>query len=112
MSLRKRQPKPAQEIFSRQETAVWLGRAMSTSEVALRVMTQLLDLIHLQHLTLQAVHEIITQNEGISIPEELEQVLREGTSTKTFKQLEEIRQELKPVLKTVDDACKKLEKMI
>jgi hypothetical protein len=112
MSLRKQQPKSTQEGFSRQEIAIWLGRAMSTSEVTLRVVTQMLDLIHLQHLTLQSVHEIITQNEGISIPEELEKVLKEGTSPETFKRLDEMRQELKPVLKMIDDACKKLEKMI
>jgi len=112
MNLRKRQPKSGQEGFSRQETAVWLGRAMSTSEVALRVVTQMLDLIELQQRTLQAMQEVITQSEGISIPEGLEQVLKEGTSPETLKQLEEIRQELKPVLKAIDDACIKLERMI
>ena len=112
MDLRKRQPKSAQEGFSRQETAVWLGRAMSTSEVALRVVTQMLDLIEIQQRTLQAMQEVITQSEGISIPEGLGQALKEGTSPETLKQLEEIRQELKPVLKAIDDACTKLERMI
>jgi hypothetical protein len=112
MSLRKRQRKSTQEAISRQETAIWLGRAMSTSEVALRMATQFLDLIDLQQRTLQAMHEVITQNAGISIPEELDQVLKDGTSSEVLKQLEEIRQELKPILRAIDDACKKLEKMI
>jgi len=112
MSLRKRRPKSTKEVISRQETATWLGRAMSTSEVALRIVTQLLDFMDLQQRTLQAMQEVIAQNEGISIPEELEQVLKDGTSPEVLKQLEEVRQELKPVLKAIDDACTQLERMI
>jgi hypothetical protein len=112
MSLRKRQRKSTQEAISRQEAAVWLGRAMSTSEVALRVVTQLLDVIDLQQRTLQAMHELVTQEAGISLPEELDKVLKEGTSPEVLKQLQEVRHELKPVLKAIDEACKKLEKMI
>jgi hypothetical protein len=85
---------------------------MSTSEVALRIVTQLLDFMDLQQRTLQAMQEVIAQNEGISIPEELEQVLKDGTSPEVLKQLEEVRQELKPVLKAIDDACTQLERMI
>ena len=37
-----------QDVMSRQETAIWLGRAMSTSEVTLRVVLELLDVVAFQ----------------------------------------------------------------
>ncbi len=33
------------DVMSRQETVLWLGRAMSTNEVTLRVVLELLDVV-------------------------------------------------------------------
>src|SRR5215470_9634041 len=46
-----------QDVMSRQETAIWLGRAMSTSEVTLRVVLELLDVVAFQQAVIKQLYE-------------------------------------------------------
>jgi hypothetical protein len=105
--------KPASNVMGRQEAAVWLGRAMSTNEVNLRVTMQLLDVIDFQQRLIQALYEKIAPIPGNGQPPasvflEVDQ----GATKGILDKLTEWRSELDPVLKVVDDACRKLEGML
>ena len=51
------------DVMSRQETAIWLGRAMSTSEVTLRVVLELLDVVAFQQAVIEQFYE-----QGYTLP--------------------------------------------
>jgi hypothetical protein len=103
-----------QDLMSRQETAIWLGRAMSTSEVTLRVVLELLDVVAFQQAVIKQFYEQSSaasahDNGQAQVPSvEIEP----GTSQKIVEKLTQLREELHPVLKTVEDACQRFEKMI
>ncbi len=104
---------PPGNLMSRKETAVWLGRAMSTNEVNLRVTLQLLDVIEFQQRVIQALYEKVAPTPGNGQPPtgallEVDQ----GATKGLLDKLTEWRTELDPVLKIVDDACRKLEGML
>ena len=46
-------------IMTRKEVAVWVGRALSSSEVAMRMLLQAVDVITLQQQVIEALHEQI-----------------------------------------------------
>lgn len=102
---------PQADVMSRQETAVWLGRALSTNEITLRVILELLDVVAFQQAAIKQFYEqnpvmSANQNGGASEPEVSE------VSQKIVEKLTQLREELDPVLKTVEDACQQFEKMI
>ena len=104
---------PASNVMSRQETALWLGRAMSTTEVNLRVTLQLMDVIDFQQRVIQALTEKVTPAQGDG--QGLSGVLLEvdhGATKGILDKLVERRSELEPILKAVDEACHKLEGML
>lgn len=103
-----------QDVMSRQETAIWLGRAMSTSEVTLRVVLELLDVVAFQQAVIKQFYEqgsaAPAHDNGQAKAPSLE--IEPGTSQKIVEKLTQLREELNPVLKTVEDACQRFEKMI
>src|SRR5690242_17553261 len=55
----KKEPPKAEpkDSISRQEAVIWLGRAMSTNEITLRVMLELLDVVAFQQAQLKNLTE-------------------------------------------------------
>ena len=103
-----------QDAMSRQETAIWLGRAMSTNEVTLRVVLELLDVVAFQQAVIKQFYE---QGHAVSVHDngqasEPSLNIEPGISQKIVEKLTQLREELDPVLKTVEDACQRLETMI
>ncbi len=45
------------DIMSRQETVLWLGRALSTNEVTMRVVLELLDVVAFQQAVIKEFYE-------------------------------------------------------
>ncbi len=104
---------PASHPMSRQEAALWLGRAMSTTEVNLHVTLQLMEVVNFQQRVIQALAEKVTPAQGDG--QGLSGVLLEvdhGATKGILDKLIELQGELEPVLKAVDDACHKLEGML
>ena len=103
-----------QNVMSRQETAIWLGRALSTNEVTLRVALELLDVVAFQQAIIKQLYEqghtVAAHDNGQ--PSEPSLSIEPGISQKIVEKLTQLREELDPVLKTVEDACQRLEKMI
>ena len=102
------------DVMSRQETAIWLGRALSTNEVTLRVVLELLDVVAFQQAIIKQLYEqghaVVAHDNGQASEPSLN--IEPGTSQKIVEKLTQLREELDPVLKTVEDACQRLEKMI
>ncbi len=105
-----------QDIMKRQETALWLGRAMSTNEVTLRVVLELLDVVAFQQATIKEFYEqghvAPTPGQDNGRTSESSLTIDPDISHKLVEKLTKLREELDPVLKTVEDACQQFEKMI
>jgi hypothetical protein len=103
-----------QDVMSRQESAIWLGRTLSTNEVTLRVVLELLDVVAFQQAIIKQLYEqghiAAAHDNGQASEPSLN--IEPGTSQKIVEKLTQLREELDPVLKTVEDACQRLEKMI
>jgi hypothetical protein len=98
--------------MDRREAAVWLGRALSTDELTLKLVLQLLDVVAFQ----QGVIQELAKNAPVSptngnIPDVLKE-LEGGASGRILRDLNSLRDQIKPVLKAVEDSCTQLEKMI
>lgn len=102
------------ENMSRRETAVWLGRALSTNEVTLRVVLDLLDVVAFQQAAIKRLTErgqLRSSDEEGERTEE-DQDLELDVAQKVVEKLARWREELTPVLQAVEDACQQCEKMI
>ena len=98
------------EGITRQEAVIWLGRAMSTNEITLRVMLELLDVVAYQQA---AIRNLSAQGSaggenGAEPPLEIEP----GTAEKVLKKLTQLREQVTPTLKIVEDACRQFEGML
>ena len=104
---------PANSFMTRKEAALWLGRAMSTTEVNLRVTLQLMEIIDFQQRVIEALTAKVapTQGDGHQLSGALLEV-DQGATKGILDKLHERRAELEPVLKVVDDACHTLEGML
>ena len=103
------------DVMSRQESALWLGRAMSTNEITLRVVLELLDVVAFQQAVIKDLYEPGTTagvNGQPSQPPESGLKIEPGISEKILEKLTQLREELNPVLKTVEDACQQFETLI
>jgi len=109
---KKEEPKDVKDVMSRRETALWLGRAMSTNEVTLRVVLELLDVVAFQQAIIKEFYEQShgTQDNGQTSEPSLE--IEPGISQKIVEKLTQLREQLDPVLKTVEDACQQFEHII
>jgi hypothetical protein len=101
--------KPNEAFMNRREISLWLGRSLSTSEVTLRVVQQLVGIIEYQQQVIQAL--------SAGLPtESSETLLRgvgpdgDGSPMDIMKKLADIEAQLTPVLQAVDQACTQLEK--
>ncbi len=99
-------------MVGQQEFAVWLGRAMSTNEVTLRVVVQMLDMISLQQKTVQALVDHLAENGDSSQFEEIRNEFGQVGSAEILEQLEDVRKELEPVLDVVKKSCQQLKRKI
>lgn len=100
------------QIMTRKEVAVWIGRALSSSEVAMRMILQLSDVIILQQQVIQALYEQrAAQPQGDEATKALEE-MEQGLSKKLQGTLGEIRGQLQPILKSLDESCQTLETML
>lgn len=100
------------EMVGQQEFAIWLGRAMSTNEVTLRVVVQMLDMISLQQKTVQALVGHLAENGDSGQFEKIQNEFKQAGSAEILEQLEDVRKELEPVLKVVNKACQQLKRQI
>jgi hypothetical protein len=109
--------KPQELFMNRKETSLWLGRAMSTNEVTLRSILQLLSVIAFQQQAIQALYDQLQSGTpGFPTPSLPLQGsladLGDGASQNILKKLAELEEQLKPVLEIIDQACAQLEKEI
>jgi len=112
----RRQPKKEQanaqpkDSISRQEAVIWLGRAMSTNEVTLRVVLELLDVVAFQQALLKNLTDQARADDvnGAEPPLEIEP----GTAEKILEKLTQLREQVTPTLKVVEDACRQFEGML
>jgi hypothetical protein len=100
------------EGMGRQEAAVWLGRSMSTHEVTIRVLLQLLDVVDLQQQVIQALYAHLPHKSDGAPPDEVFKQMDRGLTADLLKRISELRQQVSPILEIVDDSCKTLEKLI
>jgi hypothetical protein len=100
------------EMMGRKETAVWLGRALSTNEVTMRLLLQMADVISVQQQVIQALYErALSKQQGPASSESLER-MDADLSTVMQKKLAGIHDQLEPILEQVDKSCRTLEGMI
>ena len=96
--------------ISRQEAVIWLGRAMSTNEITLRVMLELLDVVAFQQAQLKNLteHDTAGSENNAAPPLQIEP----GTAEKILEKLTQLREQVTPTLKIVEDACRQFEEML
>ncbi len=99
-------------IKTRKEVAVWVGRALSSNEVAMRMLLELADVITLQQQVIQALHEKISTNTQSPEASEALHEMEQGLSKKLLGTLSEIHDQIQPILKSIDESCKTLEGML
>jgi FtsZ-binding cell division protein ZapB len=99
-------------IMTRKEVAVWVGRALSSSEVAMRMLLQAVDVITLQQQVIEALHEKITMDTQSPEANEAFREMEQGLSKRLQGTLGEIHDQIQPIIKSIDEACKTLEGML
>jgi hypothetical protein len=100
------------QIMTRKEVAVWMGRALSSSEVAMRMILQLSDVIILQQQVIQALYEQhAAQPQSAEVTEALQE-MEQGLSKKLQGTLGEISGQIQPILRSLDESCQTLEGML
>lgn len=108
----KRKSNGSGDYMNRQDAVVWLGRSMSTHEVSIRVILQLLDAIAIQQRVIQALYERSEDIDGGSASTEAFEQMEVGLTEDLQRRLEEVRNEINPILQMVDQSCKTLEDML
>ena len=96
--------------MERREAAVWLGRALSSDQVVLQAMLQLVHVVGAQQQIIQA---LVRQQAGLALSPDQTEALEKGAAEfgkDALKRLQEIETSLQPVLKAVEQACATLEK--
>jgi hypothetical protein len=105
-------PDQDREVMVRQESALWLGRALSSSEVGIRFLLQLVDVIRLQQQVIQALYEQQTGHPISPWTEEALKEMEQGLSKKIQQEMNEIDEQLQPILGSLDESCQTLENML
>ncbi len=101
-----------QFIMTRKETAVWLGRALSTSEVNLQTMLKLVQIMIFQQKVIDELYKEIRESLDEVPKADIFVELDEGASGQILTKLEEIEEQLKPIATMVSQACEQLQKEI
>jgi hypothetical protein len=108
----RRKNTPRQDAMPRQESALWLGRALSTNEVLLRALLQTMDVISVQQQVIQALHERARADAPNGQPPEALEQMEQGLSAELQAKLADLREQLAPILDMVDESCRALEGML
>jgi hypothetical protein len=103
---------PKNQFMNRKETSLWLGRSMSTSEVAIQTLLKLAPIIAFQQQVLQALVDLQQPGSPDAAQPAAITEMKTGASQEILKTLSEIDEQLKPIAKAVDQACAQLEKDI
>jgi hypothetical protein len=103
---------PQQDAMPRQESALWLGRALSTNEVLLRALLQTMDIVQVQQQVIQALHERARADAQHGDPSEALEQMEQGLSAELQAKLADLREQLAPILDMVDESCRTLEGML
>jgi hypothetical protein len=98
--------------MGRKEAAVWLGRALSTDELTLRLVLQLLDVMAFQQGVIQDLVEKAGAQSTNGHPTEAMKAMDAGASKRILQELNDLRGQIKPVLEAVEQSCTQLEKML
>ncbi len=98
--------------MTRKETAVWLGRALSTSEVNLQIIMKLVPIITQQQRVIAELYKEISESLDDLPKAEVFVQMDEGASESIMGKLEEIQDQLKPIATMVSEACAQLQKEI
>lgn len=108
-----KKPDPAAGTgMARRETALWLGRSLSSSQVVLQVMLQMIHVIGVQQ---QAIQALTRRQQGLDLGQEQQEALDltlAAEENDLLRRLNELEADLLPVLKAVEQACVTLEKEI
>jgi len=99
-------------VMTRKETALWLGRSLSTNDLTLRTITELLSIVTFQQRMIQALYEKVEGKEPLPDHPDPFPEMEKGASDIAIKKLASTLEELNPVLKVVDEALEKLQKEI
>jgi hypothetical protein len=105
-------PPSGGQPMDRREAAVWLGRALSTDELTLKLVLQLLDVVAYQQGVIQELAKNIPVSQSNGGTPEILKELEGGSTGRILRDLNNLRDQVKPVLKAVEDSCTQLEKMI
>ena len=100
------------DVMSRNETALWLGRSLSTNDLTLRTIIELLSIISFQQRMIQALYEKVEGKEPLPDHPDPYPEMEKGATDIAIKKLAATLDELTPVLKVVDEALEKLQKEI
>jgi hypothetical protein len=98
--------------MGRKEAAVWLGRALSTDELTLKLLLQLLDVVAFQQGVIQDLAQKAGSQSTNGKPSEAMKAMDAGAGKRILQELNDLRGQIKPVLDAVEKSCTQLEKMI
>lgn len=104
--------KSNEDVMPRQESALWIGRSMSTNEMLLRTLLQVMDIVRIQQQVLQVYHQ------GLEVEAKDEQgaealaKMDEGLTKDLRTKLNDLREQLSPMVEMVDQSCQELEGML
>ena len=108
----RRKNTPDEQVMPRQESALWIGRSLSTNEVLLRTLLQMMDIAQVQQQVIQALHERLPASASNDQPSEAVERMEEGLSRELEAKLAGLREQLEPILSMVDESCQALEEML
>jgi hypothetical protein len=100
------------DVMDRRESSLWLGRALSTHEVTLRALLQLIEMANRQQKLIGVLYQEVQRLTG-----DAEQAMRLRQSEEKFgpelvEQLDRLGEQISPLVKMVDQSCAQLEKML
>lgn len=112
MMRRQQKQETLPNVMSRQETAVWLGRALSTNEITLRVVLELLDVVAFQQAAIKQLSEQQAASGQQRSGDHATSPDEPDVSQRVVEKLTQWREDLNPVLQAVEDACQQFEEML
>ncbi len=101
-----------QDTMGREEAAIWLGRAISTHDVTIRVLLQMMDVLSVQQQVLQGLFETNEAGDNGPQPSEALEEMSRGLSEELLNNISELRAQVAPILEMVEESCQTLEKMM
>lgn len=100
------------DVMDRRESALWLGRALSTHEVTLRALLQLIEMAKRQQKLIEALHEEVQRLAGDAGQATRLRQSEEKFGPELAEQLDRLGEQMSPLVEVVDQSCAHLEKML